>query len=264
MVQSEEKSDIKKIYCACGCGQEIIIKPHHKYTGIPKFKQNHCLLPTKETRKKNSEVNKIVMHIPEIREKSSKGWFKKGHKGYNVEKQKTGFYKSCEICGSLFYVPKCLSHRKTCGNKDCAREINRRAQKGRKLSEETKRKIRETVLEQWSDDVYKEKRLKKFFKYKKPNFCEQNLSNLLQQTVPDEYRYNDGQFILGGKIPDFPNVNGQKKLIELYGDYWHRNDNPQDRIDYLKQFGYDTLIIWERELKDKEVLINKILEFHKR
>ena len=57
-------------------------------------------------------------------------------------------------------------------------------------------------------------------------------------------------------------INGQKKCIELYGNYWHKNDNPQDRIDLFKQFGYDTLIIWEHELKDIEKVKNRIMKFH--
>ena len=58
------------------------------------------------------------------------------------------------------------------------------------------------------------------------------------------------------------NINGRKSLIELYGDYWHKNDNPQDRIDHFKQFGFDTLVIWEKELKDQEMLVNKLQNFH--
>jgi G:T-mismatch repair DNA endonuclease (very short patch repair protein) len=38
--------------------------------------------------------------------------------------------------------------------------------------------------------------------------------------------------------------------------------NPQDRIDAFKPFGFDTLVIWERELKDIENVKNKIQEFH--
>jgi len=29
------------IYCVCGCGEEIIIKPWHKYDGIPKYITGH-------------------------------------------------------------------------------------------------------------------------------------------------------------------------------------------------------------------------------
>ena len=57
--------------------------------------------------------------------------------------------------------------------------------------------------------------------------------------------------VLGGKIPDWVNVNGKKRVIELYGNYFHNpkyfpeKQTPEDRINYFKQFGYDTLIIWQ-------------------
>ena len=40
------------------------------------------------------------------------------------------------------------------------------------------------------------------------------------------------------------------------------NEYIQNRIDYFKQFGWDTLVIWEHELKDERAVINRLLEFH--
>lgn len=98
-----------------------------------------------------------------------------------------------------------------------------------------------------------------------PNNLESNLNSLLQSLFPNEYEFvGDFSFILGGKCPDFMNVNGQKKLIEAYGDYWHKNDDPQDRINHFKQFGFDTLIVWEHEFKDKNKLIPKLEKFHQK
>ncbi len=51
--------------------------------------------------------------------------------------------------------------------------------------------------------------------------------------------------------PDFFNINGQKKVIEMFGDYWHQGQNPQDKIDRYAKSGFDCLVIWERELKEK-------------
>ena len=45
--------------CACGCGGEIVIKPHHKYYGIPRFIRWHAS-KTKETKKKNSKAHKGI------------------------------------------------------------------------------------------------------------------------------------------------------------------------------------------------------------
>ncbi len=48
----------------------------------------------------------------------------------------------------------------------------------------------------------------------------------------------------------FFKITGQNKVIEIYGDYWHRNDNPQDLINLYKQIGYDCMIFWEHEIYD--------------
>jgi G:T-mismatch repair DNA endonuclease (very short patch repair protein) len=98
----------------------------------------------------------------------------------------------------------------------------------------------------------------------KPNQAENKLLTILSEIYPKEWEYvGDWTMVLDGKSPDFVNINGKKLIIELFGDYWHRNDNPDDRIALFKKFGYRTLVIWERELKDKQALICKIGEFVK-
>lgn len=73
---------------------------------------------------------------------------------------------------------------------------------------------------------------------------------LLDSMYPGEWKFvGNGQLIIDGKCPDFVNVNGQKKIIELYGERWHREDDPQDRIKAFQPFGYETLVIWVRELQ---------------
>lgn len=95
-----------------------------------------------------------------------------------------------------------------------------------------------------------------------PNKPESTILSILDSIYPNEWKFvGDGQVIICGKNPDFININGQKKIIELFGDYWHRGQNPQDRIDVFKPFGYDTLVIWERELKQIESVVDKIREF---
>lgn len=114
----------------------------------------------------------------------------------------------------------------------------------------------------WQDPDYVRKIM--LAHHMKPNRAERKLDAILQEVCPGEFALNvrANIMILGRKVPDFVNMNGKKQLIELYGDYWHRNDNPQDRIDYFKQFGdWETLIIWEHELKDEAVLKQKLLTF---
>lgn len=60
------------------------------------------------------------------------------------------------------------------------------------------------------------------------------------------------------KNPDFI-IKGQKKIIEVFGNYWHKNDNPQELINLYKQVGYDCIIFWEHEIyKDINLVKEKI------
>ena len=96
----------------------------------------------------------------------------------------------------------------------------------------------------------------------KPNKPESLLAELLESLYPGQWKYTgDFSFAINGKCPDFVNANGQKKIIELFGDYWHRGQSPQDRIDAFRPFGYETLVIWEHELKEMQSVVNRINEF---
>lgn len=128
-------------------------------------------------------------------------------------------------------------------------------------SKEKAEKISLTHKKLWKDPIFAKRRATEFGI--KPNKTEIAILNLLEKLYPNEWKYTgDFSFIINGKCPDFTNVNGQKKLIELFGDYWHRGENPQDRIDIFKPFGYETLVIWEHELKNKNKLIGKIQRFY--
>lgn len=132
---------------------------------------------------------------------------------------------------------------------------------GHTVSEELREKMRIETTNRWKRDDYVAKQMKG--RRVKPNKEELRLSAIIGElSLP--YRYvGDGQFILGGKCPDFLNVNGQKKLIEYWGTYWHRNDDPQERIDFFQQYGFATLIIKKEELKALDKVKEHLLEFDK-
>lgn len=96
-----------------------------------------------------------------------------------------------------------------------------------------------------------------------PNKSEKLLDDILQDIFSHEYKFvGDGNCIIGGKCPDFLNINGKKKLIELFGKHWHKEFEINKRINFFKKFGFDTLIIWEEELKNLPELEQKILNFN--
>jgi very-short-patch-repair endonuclease len=88
---------------------------------------------------------------------------------------------------------------------------------------------------------------------------------VLLKFYPNEWTYSGtGGFVIDGKIPDFTNVNGKKQLIEVFGDYWHKGENPQDKIDEYKKVGFECLVLWEHEiLYELPSVIEKLKEFSK-
>jgi len=130
-------------------------------------------------------------------------------------------------------------------------------------------------LENWRDSEFAKKVLTRSSTHF--NKLEQLINNILEKMFTNEYKYNDGWFNLTGKIPDFVNVNGQKKLIEANGCFYHgcikcfpnggfhgRIDDSAKRVELFKSLGWDTLLIWEHEKKDIKALEEKILNFNKK
>lgn len=95
----------------------------------------------------------------------------------------------------------------------------------------------------------------------KPNKPEMMLNNILDTIQPNVWSYvGDGSFLVGNKCPDF-HSNKEDKVIELFGDYWHKKDEEDGRIKYFKDNGFDCLIIWEHELSDFSTLLHKLVPF---
>jgi len=225
--------------CACGCGQRVrydkyrsnkYINGHNKRTRPAEYYTQElplCLCGCGQLVKYRgnryiSGHNSRVEHFPKVITKEHRTNLSISHKG-----KKNPFY------------PK-----------------NR---KSHVCSEETKTKIRIKRLERLRNDPEFAKKMGAAWQLH-PNKPELKLQSILDNYFPNQWRYTgDGSLVIGGKIPDFSNINGKKALIEVYGTYWHRNDNPQDRIDHFSEFGYFCLIIWEDELQNEEKIKEKIV-----
>ncbi len=129
---------------------------------------------------------------------------------------------------------------------------------------------RKQMLKLWEDSEYRERTVKRLLTIRSPNKKELLLASILHELdLPYEF-VGDGKLIIDGRNPDFTNVDGQKKLIELYGEHFHREEKAENggdegkaRKDFFQRYGYQTLIVWERELENKETLIKKLIEFEK-
>lgn len=97
--------------------------------------------------------------------------------------------------------------------------------------------------------------------FTKPTKPERILIHLIKaNNLPYKYVGN-GQFILGGKCPDFINVDGEKQVIEVFGTYWHALFDVARKKEHYRQYGFSLLVIWEDELKNEETTLRKIQGF---
>lgn len=114
-----------------------------------------------------------------------------------------------------------------------------------------------------------EESIKRTMSVQSPTSIEIKLTKIM-----DKYGFpfrfvGNGQVMIGRKIPDFINTNHKKQLIEIFSRYWHslektgrtEYEEEQYRINIFKEFGYSTLIIWEDELDNEELLVGKIQKF---
>ena len=55
----------------------------------------------------------------------------------------------------------------------------------------------------------------------------------------------------GGKtrIPDYVKRD-TREIVEVWGTYWHRGENPQDLIDWYAQQGWTARVVWENEVAE--------------
>lgn len=109
----------------------------------------------------------------------------------------------------------------------------------------------------------------------KPNKLEQFVDNVLQKHFPDEWKFNgDGScgVVLNGLIPDFINVNGEKKVIEVFGEAFHNPEKAFMEVTWKRQefgrkavfaqLGFNCVVLWGEEIKKygEEYIISMINE----
>ena len=145
------------------------------------------------------------------------------------------------------------------------------AKRGRHYSPESRAKMSANTKNLWQDPEYQahmsavHKELWQNPEYakmifqaqgKKPNQAELRLQDILDRYFPGKWKFvGDGQLIVGGRCPDFINVNGKKEVIELFGTYWHPMFDVGEKKDHYRQYGLRVAIVWEDELEDEERLV---------
>jgi len=251
-------------YCKCGCGQKIIVKPFHKYCGIPNYIQGHNVRgkpKSEKTRKKLSEAHKGKKlsdqhrkklfqglnkyrcnhphpmlgkhHTEEAKEKMKKAWREKRKKGYKS-------WNSGKTSKDDPRIPSGKNHYMY----------------GKKHAEETIQKLRQKALSPERIKI-SIKNLPKnlsgknhpmFGKKHSPQTIEKIRERRMKQKIPRTktkpeinfirickkyglpFKYTgDGSFWISRLNPDFCDFDNHI-VVEIFGDYWHNPDkNPHIR-----------------------------------
>lgn len=129
-----------------------------------------------------------------------------------------------------------------------------------KFTEYMRKRRREQGIPEWGSPECKEKmskaalaRIARDGWLPKPSPSKLELSCIPMFAKQGYKHTGDGSFWIRGKDgksknPDFLNKKS-KSVIEVWGDYWHRGQDPKDLIVWYKKNGYDCKIYWESELK---------------
>lgn len=145
---------------------------------------------------------------------------------------------------------------------------------GKKHAEETRKLMRERhydLKERWKNPEFKERMLKAQREGMNvcPNKPEQAFIDICKKhNLPYKF-VGDGEFMLGGKNPDFINVNGKKEVVEIFGRAFHspletfREDLPYHQtykgcIEHYKQYGFNCIIIWDDEIGCEDLVLRRL------
>lgn len=267
--------------CECFCVGRIKVKSHHKYQGVPKYISGHNnpilfanktfeerfgKKKAKEIRKKKQQSAKKYWEDIEHRKKQSeamkgkkqsKSWVENRFKNRDrkqdsqrmIDMWKNPDYREMQSSSHIGFKQSKASNQK---RSETRLETDKK--NGYHHSPKTTEKIRKTVCGLWKNPEYQEKQ--RIGNSTFPNKPEQAILNILKEFFPGKWKYvGDKSFFIGGKNPDFISTQ-ENKIIEVFGDYWHgtkktgmtNEQHEQERKDYFKQYGYETLIIWECEI----------------
>jgi very-short-patch-repair endonuclease len=211
---------------------------------------------TKEYRKKMSISVTRALASPEVRAKKSAAQLGKKHTIETLAKMSASIIRALsplEVRARMSAVMK-----------------------GRRFSAETRKKMSESAKRHWTPENRARLSATQKRNYLDPAHCEKMgaawnmkpnkpetfLLGLLEELYPGEWKYTgDFSLTINGKCPDFANVKGQKKVIELFGDYWHKGEDPKERAAVFAPYGYTTLVIWQSELKNKKKVAGRIRKF---
>lgn len=130
------------------------------------------------------------------------------------------------------------------------------AQKGKVITETTKRRISEAKKGMKMTLEHRRKLLESI--NKSPNTFEKKCIELFEKNgLPLRFvgGFNDKNFFIGGKVPDFVATNGKKILVEVFYEYFKIKqygsieNYKKDRVNTFSRHGWKTLFFTYKEIQ---------------
>lgn len=182
-----------------------------------------------------------------------------GHLGQKAWNKAIPIIKECIVCKKKFTSnPARMKKKET---KYCSYKCYWGSKIGLKLSEEHKEKIAKSGRELFSNKEYREKRMKKMFigMENRPTSLEkQMISFIKKHNLPYKY-VGDGDFWIGHKNPDFININGEKKLIEVGCEYFKKKSDGsvenyiKNRSRHFEKYGWKSYFLILDKLNESNI-----------
>lgn len=212
--------------------------------------------------KNNPNYGKHPVMTNEWKEKIRLGHL--GEKAYNYIDGRSNKDYFCENCKCIVTKSSGVYGSGFCGS--CIKKIH---WKNKEFKEKMSNIIRDRQVEKLSSEEAMTSwlRIMRAGLKIKPNKPETFLIELLKNLGLTNYKYvGDGSFWIERFNPDFIHDDGQKKIIEFFGQYWHSrpdyNERDKRRLKTYKKYGYKTLIISEKHLTDLDKLTLKLKSFN--
>lgn len=215
--------------CKCGCGQKTII--YHNIVRMYVHGHNR-------RNKKCSEETKLKMSKSAMNKAGTFGFKDKKH----TEKSKNKI---------------------------------REKRKGFIITDKQKEKQSISMKHKWSDENFRNSQSQKTkLLWENPEYAwkvmhkrdisgpEMKFINIAKEYNLDYLFIGNSGYKIGRKYPDFIDEKN-KRIIEIFGEFFHKKEEEKERINYFKEIGYNCLVIWASELKYKDKVIEKVKIFEK-
>jgi len=209
-------------------------------------------IQSEETKQKISQVNTGRTHSKEARKKMSESLARNSEeRGRKISKALVG---NTNALGHTFVMSEKTKREIAEGNT------------GKVHSAESIKQMSETRKKLWKDPEY----ARSVFRAvnRRPNESELHLLNILDRHYPNEWKYvGDSGSGIGGRYPDFVNINSKKQVIEMFGTYWHdpvlfpERPTEEELIAHYKECGFDCLVIWEYDVWDEASTLKELNDF---